>query len=78
MYPHRTPNEMKGTSRRSMIGSMFRALRERRWNHDRRRRIAKMPQRESATLGARAEWLEEMAIQLAEIRTLPEVAEPQP
>jgi hypothetical protein len=59
------------------IRSFYRAMRERRWNHERSRRIAKMLKRESATHAARAEWLEGMALQLAEIRTLPEAAEPQ-
>jgi len=35
-----------------------------------------MVQLERATLMANVEWLEGMAIQLAEIRTLPEVVEP--
>jgi hypothetical protein len=77
MYQNRGRDQTKHAPGRSMIGSVLRAMRERRWNHDRSRRIAKMLKRERATLEARAEWLEGMAIQLAEIRTLPEVAEPQ-
>ena len=61
---------------RSSIRSLYRAMRERRWNRERSRRIAKMLKRESATHEARADWLEGMAIQLAEIRALPETAQP--
>ena len=60
-----------------MIGSLYRAARERRWNRDRRRRIAEMFEREWATSGAAMiDWVEAMAVQLAEIRTLPEVPDP--
>jgi hypothetical protein len=55
-----------------MIGRLCRATRERRWNRDRRRRIAEMLEREHAGSAAVMEWLEAMAVQLAEIRTLPE------
>jgi hypothetical protein len=55
---------------------LYAAARERRWNRDRSRRIAKMLDRERATVAATAAWLEAMAIQLAEIRALPQVAEP--
>jgi len=68
--------DTKQTTRGS-IGSLYRAMRERRWNRERSRRIAKMLKRESATHEARAEWLEGMAIQLAEIRALPEARGPQ-
>lgn len=44
---------------------------ERRWNR-RRRRIAQMRQRERSTFIAQGDWVEAMAIQLAEIRMLPE------
>lgn len=60
----------------SRIRSLYLAARERRRNRDRSRRIAAMLQRERATLTANAEWLEAMAIQLANIRTLPEALEP--
>jgi hypothetical protein len=60
-----------------MIRSLYIAARERRWNRDRRRRIAAMLERERATRTAEIGWVENMAIQLAEIRALPEVLEPQ-
>jgi hypothetical protein len=59
-----------------MIRSLYIAARERRWNRDRRRRIAEMLQRERSILTANVDWLEAMAIQLAEIRGLPEALEP--
>ena len=52
--------------------SLYIAARERRWNRDRRRRIAEMRQRERASFIAQIDWVEAMAIQLAEIRMLPE------
>ena len=52
--------------------SLYIAARERRWSRDRRRRIAEMRQRERASLIAQVDWVEAMAIQLAEIRMLPE------
>jgi hypothetical protein len=55
-----------------MIRSLYIAVRERRWNRDRRRHIAEMLQRERATFIAQIDWVEGMAIQLAEIRMLPE------
>jgi hypothetical protein len=55
-----------------MIRSVYIAVRERRWNRDRRRRIAEMRQRERATFIAQVDWVEAMASQLAEIRMLPE------
>ena len=58
------------------IRALVFAVRERRWNRDRSRRVAAMLHRERATLVARTEWLEAMAIQLAEIWTLPEAVEP--
>jgi hypothetical protein len=78
LSPHVTGEEMKQIARRSTIRSLYHAFRERRWNRDRSRRIATMLDRERATLLARAEWLEAMAIQLAEIWTLPEAVEPRP
>ena len=62
---------------RSMIRSLFLAARERHWNRDRRRRIAAMLERERAMRTAEIGWVEAMAIQLAEIRTLPEPLESQ-
>jgi hypothetical protein len=56
----------------SMIRSLYMVARERRWNRDRRRRIAEMRRRERASVMARIDWVEAMAVQLAEIRTLPE------
>ena len=58
-----------------MMRSLYIAARERRWNRDRRRRIAEMQQRERASFIAQVDWVEAMAIQLAEIRTLPEPLE---
>ena len=55
-----------------MMRSVYIAARERRWNRDRRRRIAEMRQRERASFIAQVDWVEAMAIQLAEIRMLPE------
>jgi hypothetical protein len=55
-----------------MIRLVYIAVRERRWNRDRRRRIAEMRQRERATFIAQVDWVEAMASQLAEIRMLPE------
>ena len=52
--------------------SLYIAARERRWNRDRRRRIAEMQRRERASFIAQVDWVEAMAIQLAEIRMLPE------
>jgi hypothetical protein len=76
MYPNSAPDQTTHSAGGSTIVSLLRAMRERRWDHDRRRRIAKMLKREQASLDARTEWLEGMAIQLAQIRRLPEVAEP--
>ena len=59
-----------------MIRSLYRAVRERRWNRDRRRRISQMVQRERVNATAVCDWIEAMAVQLAEIRTLPEAPEP--
>jgi hypothetical protein len=53
------------------------AARERRWNRDRSRRIAVMVMRERAADAAEIDWVQAMAIQLAEIRALPEALEPQ-
>ena len=60
-----------------MIRSLYRAARERRWNRDRRERIAENVQSECGGCMATVDRVEEMAIQLAEIRTLPEVPGPQ-
>jgi hypothetical protein len=67
---------MKPTTKGSIFGSLYAAARERRWNRDRSRRIAHMLERERATVAATADWLQAMAIQLAEIRALPEIVEP--
>jgi hypothetical protein len=55
-----------------MIRSVYSAVRERRWNRNRRRRIAEMRQRERATFTGAVDWVEAMASQLGEIRMLPE------
>ncbi len=55
-----------------MIRSVYIIVRERRWNRARRRQIAQMRQRERSTFIAQGDWVEAMAIQLAEIRMLPE------
>jgi hypothetical protein len=57
---------------KAMIRSVYIVARERCWNRDRRRRIAEMQRRERAGFMAQIEWVEAMAMQLAEIRTLPE------
>ena len=53
----------------SMIASLYRAARERRWNRDRRRRIAAMLEWERSLAVGR---VDAMAAQLEEIRSLPE------
>jgi hypothetical protein len=58
-----------------MIRSIFLAARERMWNRDRSRRIAAMLERERERRTAEIGWVEAMAIQLAEIRALPEAFE---
>jgi hypothetical protein len=58
-----------------MIRSIFIATRERIWNRDRSRRIAAMLERERTRRAAEIGWVEAMAIQLAEIRALPEALE---
>jgi hypothetical protein len=59
-----------------MLRPICAALRERRWNRDRRRHISEMRRSEKAACAHLADSLEAMAIQLAEIRSLPEVSEP--
>jgi hypothetical protein len=59
-----------------MIRSLYYAARERRWNRDRGRRVAGMLARERASLADKLEWMESMAMQLVEIRKLPEASEP--
>jgi hypothetical protein len=56
----------------SMIRSLYMVARERRWNRERRRRIAEMRRRERTSVMAQIDRVEAMAVQLAEIRTLPE------
>ena len=58
--------------RASMIRRICRATCERRWDRDRRRRIAEMLEREHVSGAVVEDWVEAMAVQLAEIRTLPE------
>jgi hypothetical protein len=55
-----------------MIGSLYRAAREIRWNRDRRRRIAAMLERERTTRTPALDSVDAMAAQLEEIRSLPE------
>jgi hypothetical protein len=59
-----------------MIRSLYHAARDRRWNRDRSRRVAAMLARERASFTNKIDWVEAMAIQLAEIRALPEAVEP--
>jgi hypothetical protein len=59
-----------------MIRSLYLAARERHWNRDRRRRIAVMLERERATRTVEIGCVEAMALQLAEIRALPEALDP--
>jgi hypothetical protein len=61
-----------------MIRSLYRSARERNWDRDRRRRIAELSQRERLIQLVNVDWLEAMAIQLAEIRGLPEPLEREP
>lgn len=61
-----------------MIRSLYRSARERRWDRDRGRRIAELSQREHLIQMVDVDWLEAMAIQLAEIRGLPEPLEREP
>jgi hypothetical protein len=61
-----------------MIRSLYRSARERRWDRDRRRRIVELSQRERLIQMVNVDWLEAMAIQLAEIRGLPEPLEREP
>ena len=49
------------------------AVRDRWWNRDRSRRVSLMLQRERIARVAQVDWVEAMAVQLAEIRMLPEV-----
>lgn len=60
----------------STIRSLYLAVCERRWNRDRAQRIAYMLERERLMRISTFDRLEEMAIQLAEIRCLPEALEP--
>ena len=59
-----------------MIRSLYCAARERRWNRDRTRRIEKLRARDHECRLAVIDWVDQMALQLAEIRTLPETPEP--
>jgi hypothetical protein len=69
----RTAGRSLARSERSMIRSLYILAFEARWNRDRRRRIAKMREKERTAVSARIDWVEAMAIQLAEIRMLPEM-----
>jgi hypothetical protein len=60
----------------SMIRSMLVAVRELHWNRDRRRRIDEMRRHEALRYLTAIDCVESMAIQLAEIRGLPEALEP--
>jgi hypothetical protein len=55
-----------------MIGRLYRATWDRRWNRDRRRLIARMLEQEHLSSALVLDWAEAMAVQLAEIRALPE------
>jgi hypothetical protein len=68
--------EMNAKATVSKIRSLYVAHRERRWDRERSRRITAMLRSERATIATQADWLEAMAIQLVEIRTLPEAAHP--
>ena len=59
-----------------MIRSLYYAARERRWDRDRSRRVAAMLARERASLADKMDYMDAMAMQLLEIRTLPEAVEP--
>jgi hypothetical protein len=58
-----------------LLRSLCQALFDRRWDRDRRRRIAEMRRRERAKFIANRDRIEAMAIQLAEIHALPEPLE---
>ena len=59
-----------------MIRSLYYSARERRWDRDRGRRVAAMLARERASLADKMDYMDAMAMQLLEIRTLPEAVEP--
>jgi hypothetical protein len=59
-----------------MIRSLYCAVQERRWNRDRTRRIAKLRARDHEGRLAVIDRVDQMALQLAEIRMLPETPEP--
>jgi hypothetical protein len=67
---------MKPRTKRSIFRRFFAGVRERRWDRDRSRRIATLLERDRTRITAMADWIEAMAVQLAEIRALPEVTEP--
>lgn len=60
----------------TMIRNLYAAVQQRCWKRDRSRRIAAMCQRERLIDLADLDRLEAMALQLAEIRSLPEALEP--
>ena len=55
-----------------MIRSLYLDVRERWWNRDRGRRIAALAERGRISQPTETELVEAMALQLAEIRSLPE------
>jgi hypothetical protein len=69
---HRHSDLEKEEMAQTMIRSRYIVARAWPWSRGRRRRIAAIRRRERATFLAQFEWVEEMAIQLAEIRALPE------
>jgi hypothetical protein len=58
-----------------VIRSLYLAVREQRWNRDRRRRIETMLERERLSRVMDCGVIEAMGLQLAEIRGLPEAVE---
>jgi hypothetical protein len=60
----------------ALATALFIFVREWRWNRDRRRRVTAMLHQEQAIDEAEALLVHQMAAQLEEIRTLPEVFKP--
>lgn len=61
----------------TMIRTLYTAVQQRRWNRDSSRRIAVMLERERTIAMADLDRLDALTYQLAQIRALPEVLEPQ-
>jgi hypothetical protein len=59
-----------------MLNALYFAVRERWWNRDRGRQIGRMRRREQLARTFAIEWAVAMAMQLAEIRALPEISQP--